>query len=510
MNCAENFFNCEKSQKMALRDFKFSFTYAELEKRVARLAQSLISSGVEPGDTVAVLSANSGLCIEVMMACFQVGAVYTTLNIRLSPRVASELIDDVSPRVLFVGDSVFPNFKTSLESKKILLIGAQSNLEGMGVSYDEFVASSTPLLSVFDAHESDPAIIFFTSGTTGKPKSVVLSHRAIASRIVLDKQVLGLDKNTVFLCVLPLFHVTLVSTISTLCFGGTVAIGANCHADEVVDEINNFKATLIGLVPFSLRALCEYLVQSNIKIPTLKKILYGGAPISSSLLKNCKKVMDVKFVQGYGMTETASAITYLTPQDHEDDDLLLTVGRVADGMEIKICDENFAPCPDGEEGEIVVKTPTAMNCYLNNPQKTEAAFKDGWYLTGDIGVRDERGYITVLGRKDSMFITGGENVYPLEIANCILSMGAPVRDVAVLGVPDEQWGQVIGAIVVVDEGAQLDKKNIQQFVKEQLGGYKKPRLVVFITGDLPRNAAGKLDKNAAIELLRTKQEEVGE
>lgn len=510
MNCAENFFSYDESQKIALCDSKFSFTYAEFKDRVARLAQALISSNVNSGDIVAVLSINSGFCIEIMMACFQIGAVYTTLNTRLSPRIVSELIDDVSPKVLFVGDSIFSNFKDVLKDQDIFMVGAKSNLDNLGTSYDEFIASAYPTSFIFEAKDTHPAVIFFTSGTTGKPKSVLLSHGAIASRVDIDKGILNIDEHTVFLCVLPLFHVTLVSAISTLCFGGTVAIGTNCHAEEIVDGINKFKATLIGLVPFSLRLLYEYLIQSGKKIPTLKKILYGGAPISPSLLKNCKKILDVEFIQGYGMTETASAITYLTPQDHQTEELLLTVGRAAEGMEINIWDENSISCQDGQEGEIVVKTPTIMSCYLNNPQKTESVFRDGWYLTGDIGVKDRQGYIKVLGRKDSMFITGGENVYPLEITNCILSMGSPVRDVCVLGIPDESWGQIIGAIIAVDEGANLDEKDVQKFVKEQLGGYKKPRVIVFTTGDLPRNAAGKFDKKVALEILTKKHEDQGE
>ena len=471
-----------------------AFTYEQLDARVSQLAGALCARGVEKGDIVALTSKNAPIFIELTMACSRIGAVCAAFSTRFSCAVLSTLIAHAAPRLLFVPEDKLADAQAAVR-------GAQVETEcfaSEGAAYEALLASA-PAPRVAELEETDPALLLYTSGTTGTPKGVVLSHGALLARIEIDRQTMHINEHTKMLFVLPFFHVTCVSVFVVLASGGAVAIASGAKDYMIVSEIQKNQATHVGLLPYHLRQLVGYLERTKEQLSSLELVAYGGEPMDADTLHKCRKLIPCMFWQGYGMTETASSIAVVTPEDHATDFCGTTVGRAVPLVEICICADDGTILPTGKVGEVWVKTPTIMNGYFNNPEQTAKVMRNGWYLTGDIGWLSVDGHLTLIDRKNEMFISGGENVYPSEIAACIRKF-AGVADVVVERVSDERWGESAVAFIEPNADIKLDPQEISDWCATALGHYKRPKKVV-IVDSLQRKETGKVPREYLLSLL---------
>lgn len=489
--------------KIAVRFEGRSFTYQEMKDRIDRLASALLEQDVRYQDNVALISPNCPACIEIVLACARIGAVCAQYNTRLSPSVIAQLLEKAGARVVFLSGDMYRLIKDYLKQighpLKLVLLD-QAEQASQGLDYADLIAQTAPLKTKLEVLPSDAAIMMYTSGTTGLPRGVMLSHEALLTRVDIDIKEMAFRPTSVVLCALPLFHVTCVSSYISLCIGAELVIAGSRKAEDIIALINKFSVTHMGLVPFMMRDITSYLERKTISINSLELVIYGGEPIDESLLMLCHRYFSCDLLQGYGMTEADSAITMLLPEHHKIPRLLSTVGKVVPGMELRIVDAEGANCAAGVVGEIVVKTPTLTMGYWADASYSAEVIRDGWYWTGDIGMLDEDGFLTLIDRKNNLVITGGENVYPLEVSRCIRSIGPDIVDAVVVGVPDAHWGESLAAFVVVKEGSTLSPGDIAEFCARHLGSYKKPRKVLFV-GGLERSASGKISKEHLRKLV---------
>ncbi|MDN4469776.1 class I adenylate-forming enzyme family protein [Gordonibacter sp. RACS_AR68] len=489
------------------------FTYREMCRRIHALAGALAELGVGKGGFAAVIAANSNVTVEVLFACAHLGAVCERYNVRLSPRVIARLLARSEARVVFVSAALRAALAEALGEvgrpltivdidggEGAAAVGGAGTEHGGVLRYEELLASAGPVPSVCDVDDGDPAMLLYTSGTTGLPRGVLLSHGALTRRVAIDIAGMRFSHDDILLCELPLFHVTFVSTLATLALGARLVIADSHKPADIAADIVRTGATRTALVPCLMRGLADYVAQEGIELATLELIIYGGEPVEPELLEHCRRLLPCGFLQGYGMTETTAAITMLLPEHHEHARLLPTVGKAVPGMEIRIADDEGRACAAGVPGEVLVRTDTLMLGYYRDPVRTAEAVRDGWYRTGDIGVLDAEGFLTLVDRKNNLVISGGENVYPLEVSRCIKAL-AGVADAVVAGVPDKQWGESLAAFVVRAEGSRISEADIVAHCARELGGYKKPQAVRFVD-DLGRSASGKVPRERLEELKR--------
>lgn len=492
-----------RPDKVALRFRGVARTYRDLGARVAKLAGGLAALGVRPGDHVALISENHPACIECLLACAQVGAVYEPYNIRLSPSTIAQLLARCDAGVVVVSGDLYPAMRASFAELgrpvRIIVVGASAP-DADVLKYEQLVSESKPCEKNVKAALSDTALLLYTSGTTGMPRGVLHSHGAFMRRVDSDRRTMRFDEDCVTLCVLPLFHVTFMSAIITLLVGGELVMAGSRKEDDLLSAIARFDVTHLCVVPFLLRVLASRIQHEGMLVDSLRLVVYGGEPIDEELLSRCRKIFACDFLQGYGMTETLGAVTALLSEHHKDGSRLLTAGKPVPGTEVKIVDECGASCRPGVTGEVAVKSDTLMQGYFRDEERTAQVIRNGWYLTGDIGILDAQGFLTLVGRKGGMVITGGENVYPLEVERCIRSLVGDVADVAVVGVPDAYWGESMAALVVRRPGSALTEVEVALHCAHHLGGYKKPRQVVFVD-KLDRTASGKVSKEYVDRLI---------
>lgn len=501
-----------RPDKIAVRYADSIYTYASLKARVDKLAGALTGLGVKKGDIVCVASKNTHASIEVLFACARIGAVCAQVNIRFSKQIVSALIKLSGASVVFAGRPSKADAGDACAidgaDERIVLIGEDDALgdgtctllpagleEHRGsahlpLSYEELIRFGTPVDETAVVDPEDPALLLYTSGTTGLPKGVVLSHRALIARMRIDIDAMRFSSEDIFLCVLPLYHVTSTSALATLAVAGELVIAESSKPDCIAHDLVRFRATRTGLVPCLMRRLVEHVERTGQVFDALDLILYGGEPFSPELFARCRRAIPCNYLQGYGMTETAAAVTMLLPEHHLDARLLETVGAPVAGVRIKIVDQRGNELRAGQCGEVLVSSDALMSRYFGDPKHTAEAFLDGWYRTGDIGYKDEEGFLTLAGRKDHMIITGGENVYPLEVSRCIEGI-AGVDDVAVVGIPDERWGEALAAFVVRASGHEVAEADIVGQCARELGSYKKPRIVRFVDR-IERSDSGKV------------------
>lgn len=489
--------------KVAMRFAGKSYTYREVADRVDRVAFALTQEGVGKGSHVAVVAHNAHANIEVVFACARLGAVCELVNMRLSPKTIALLLSKSEATIAFFSPSMYESMRDYLIDMKSPLkaISFDSTCECEGlIAYESMIAHAQPLHDVIEVDTSDPALLLYTSGTTGMPRGVLISHGALAARIEIDAEAMRFAHEDITLCVLPLYHVTSVSSLVTLYRGAELVIAQSHKAEDMIDDIISFNVTRTSMVPFLLRDLAYCAEKRRTRLKQLAYVVYGGGPVDPALLTYCMNNLNCGLIQGYGMTETMAAVAMLLPEDHKDPELLATAGRAVPGMELKIIGEDCEELARGMSGEVFVKSPTLMLGYYHDEAHTAEVMHDGWYATGDIGFIDDKDVLTLIDRKNNLVITGGENVYPYEVSRCIQSLGSDIVDVVVTGVPDAYWGETLAAFVVRAEGSCLTEADIVAHCKCQLGGYKKPRAVVFVD-DLPRNAAGKIPKDHLAQLI---------
>ncbi|MGH7288767.1 MAG: long-chain-fatty-acid--CoA ligase [Myxococcota bacterium] len=485
-------------------DFAFfqgrRMTYREAVATANRMANALVASGLGQGDRFAVLSKNSIELALLYYAGSKAGAVPVPLNYRLAAPEWAYIVRDAGARVLLAQEALAIALEPARDElpavkRFVALDGAPAGYEPLAV----FLAGQSGRAPERDIAEADDAYQMYTSGTTGRPKGAVLTHRAVTAQLHQALLGFGARPGERALIVAPMYHAAAaITTFATVQMGGALWIQDDFVPAEVVKALSEDRIAFAMLVPAMIQ-FCLVAVPdvAERRYDDLRLIIYGASPISEPTLRRAIEVFGCDFLQGYGMTETTAAATYLMPADHRralagEPRLLLSAGRPLLGTELRIVDESDRPVPVGSIGEVAVRGPQLMSGYWNLPEPSAEALRGGWMHTGDAGVLDDEGFLFIQDRVKDMIVSGGENVYPREVEDVLFQHEA-VADVAVIGVPDERWGETVKAIVVLKAGASATPELLLDFCKGRLGGYKRPRSVEFVV-ELPRNPSGKVMK----------------
>ncbi len=477
-------------------------TYREARTQVDQLANALIDGGLGVGDRIAVLAKNSIEYVLLYFAAAKAGVVPVPLNTWLAPAEWAYIITDAGARLLLAG----PEFVQAVD-------GIRGDLPTVG----RFIALDAPHAAGWEDYRGwvaascstppDRAIggdldlyQMYTSGTTGRSKGAVLTHRAVIAQMLQIGLVLRGAPGERWLLVAPLFHAAgaNVAAFQGVYAGGCLVVQADFNPVRVVQALSEDGVAVALLVPAMIQACLAAVPDiAQRRYPRLRTLAYGASPIAEATLRRAMEVFGCDFVQGYGMTETCAGISFLSAADHrravtDKPELLLSAGRPFAGTEVRVVDAQDHPLPAGQIGEIVTRGPQLMRGYWNRPDATAEVLRGGWMHTGDAGMMDAEGYLYIQDRVKDMIVSGGENVYPREV-EAVLSGHPAVADAAVIGVPDERWGETVKAVVVLQKGATATAEALIDFCRDKLGGYKRPRSVDFVDA-LPRNLAGKVLK----------------
>jgi long-chain acyl-CoA synthetase len=472
--------------KTAAVDGDVLLTYGELAGRCRRLAGALAGLGVVRGERVAVLMANGHRYLECLFAIPGTGAVVVPLNNRLAVPEFRYILGDAGVRVLVVDEA-----HAALGEQ---LAADVEHVVRVPDHYEQLVAGADEVSLGDDVEEDDLAGLFYTGGTTGAAKGVMLSHRNLMANALHITISLGYSDRDVYLHCAPMFHLgDGASTFSVTWVGGTHVFVPAFEPGLVLETIARDKVTHTLMVPTMLAAVNGHPAVSTTDLSSMRLVLHGAAPIAGELLRRSIETFGCSFSQGYGMTEGAPAVTMLTEEERlVDDERLRSAGREIVGVEMAVLREDGAPCAAGEVGEVVARGPNFMLGYWNKPAETAAALRDGWYWTQDLGYLDADGYLFLVDRAKDMIISGGENVYSIEVEDAIMSHPA-VLECAVVGLPDDTWGERVHAAVVLKPGAVLDAEGLVEHCTERIARYKTPRSVEFLD-ELPKSGAGKILK----------------
>lgn len=488
-------------RKEAVRFQGRTRSFAEYGERVARLAGALRALGVQPGDGVAMLAVNSDRYLEYCMAVPWAGAVLNPCNIRWSEQEIVYSLDD-SESVVLIVDDAFARMGAAIASqcrtvRALIHAGDGDAPQGM-LSYEALIRDTEPIEDAGRA-PGDLAGIFYTGGTTGFPKGVMLSHQNLWTSAMCYLLEGFSPEGSTYLHAAPMFHLADMGlSIAHFLRGGTHAIVPGFEPQAVVDSLVRDGVTDVLLVPTMIQMLVDHpaiaAVRSRLKV---QRVLYGASPISEAVLLRAMEAMPgVQFGQAYGMTELSPLATFNSFHNHSSEGRaagkLRAAGRPTFSVELKIVDAEDREVPRGTVGEVVVRGPNVMLGYWKKPAETAAALRGGWMHTGDGAYMDDDGYIFVVDRMKDMIISGGENVYSAEVENVIAQHPA-VASVAVIGIPSERWGESVHAVVVLKPDQQADEAGIQAHCKERIAGYKCPRSVEFRQA-LPLSGAGKILK----------------
>lgn len=486
-------------ERCAIRFAGDDISYAEVAQKVNQLADSLTNQlGVNHGDRVVYLGLNSPEILVLLFACAKIGAVLVPLNWRLAAPEHIYMLKQAEPCALFVTPEFVGHVEDiSPDIGPVSLIALGNTKDGW-LSYDTLLAQgSTTHQPDRDTHSDDPVLLCYTSGTTGKPKGALLSNNAIAWNAVNSTHMHDLTSEDVVLTVLPMFHVggLDIQTLPALHAGATVIIHERFETGAFFDTLEQDGVTLTLLVPTIVHTLIGNPRWETADFSNLRIIGVGSTIVPEQLVR-AVGARGVPLVQVYGSTETAPIAAYMPTR--EVTERPASTGKPAMHCEIRLVDEDGRDVPVGEKGEILVRGPNVMTEYWKDPEATRAAFTNGWFHTGDIGHYDRDRFLYVDGRSKDMIISGGENVYPAVVEN-VLSECADLSEVAVVGRPDDHWGEVVVA-VVVPQGANRDAGKIISFCEGRIAHFETPREVIFVD-QLPRNAMGKVEKEALRELV---------
>ncbi len=469
-------------------------TYRELDQRSDAFAAALPKLGVKPGDRIAYLGRNNDLYLPVLFGALRAGVILLPLNWRLAPPEITYQLQDSRSSLLIVDSDLLSLAQPALDvlpQLKVLHVeSAQADTDLRSLLLQAAPAAPLPR----DAEQ--PALMLYTSGTTGNPKGVVISHYAFSAARHSDQQIPGLaflKEGEKILSAMPNFHIGGMSWVMMgLARQMTVVLTGDPMPANLMKQFRAHDARHSFIVPTVLRAMVDDLRARGETPPKVSSLQYGAMPIGESLLRDTMQTFGCSFVQYFGMTENTGSVTYLAPEDHdlERPHLLKSVGRPYPGMSIEIRGADRRVLPRGEHGEIWIKSPTMFSQYWNLPEKTREAVVDGWYASGDGGYVDADGYLFLTDRIKDMIVSGGENVYPVEVEEA-LRRHPSVLDAAVIGVPDPRWGEVVAAVVELRRGMSVDEDTLRNFARDHIAGYKCPKQLRFVPA-LPRTASGKV------------------
>jgi long-chain acyl-CoA synthetase len=475
-------------------------SYRDLADRVARLAAALRGLGVEPGDRVGVLALNSDRYLESYFGTWWAGAVINPVNVRWSAAEIAYSLEDCDTQVLLV-DRALTEMVPAITQRVLGLrhvIYADDGPVPEGLAgYEELVRAASPMEDGCAGGDA-LAAIFYTGGTTGVPKGVMLSHANLWSSIITRMAHLHVEPGSVVAQAAPLFHLASAGRlVGHVIVGGQSVILPSFKAAEVIACIERHAIREVTLVPSMIQMMLDDPSFQPARLRSLQRINYGASPISEALLDRALELLpQVGFSQAYGQTEAGLYITLNPPEGHVGEarasGRVRSAGRAVFSVEVRIVDDQGREVPRGTVGEIVVRGPNVMLGYWNKPEATREALRGGWLHTGDGGTMDEEGYIYIVDRLKDMIVTGGENVYSAEVENAVASHPC-VAACAAIGIPSERWGESVHVAVVLHAGASLTLRELQAHCRERIAGYKCPRSMALHDG-LPMSAVGKVMK----------------
>jgi long-chain acyl-CoA synthetase len=456
-------------------------TFAELGARCRRLAGAMRKLGLEPGDRVGVIALNSDRYLELYLGLPAAGYVLVPVNSRLAPAEMRAILEDAGVSVVFA-DAVYPG---AAGAHRVLTIPDD---------YENLIASADEAPLSDEVAENDLAALFYTSGTTGAAKGAMHTHRSLVSSALHFMATWPFDRQTRWLVASPMFHTGgILATLATVWAGGTHVIMPRFDPDLAVDLIEREAVTHTLLVPTMLAAAADAQLARPRDVSSLRYLSHGASPISAETLRRARQAFPgAELLHVYGTTET-TPITTLLPHEERvlDTPLIRSCGQPATGVEMRVVDDDLTDLPPRAVGQIAVRSPSVMAGYWRNPEATAEVMRGAWYLTGDLGYRDEDSYIYLVDRAKDMIVSGGENIYSTEVEDALASYPG-IEEVAVFGVPDPRWGESVYAVVFSRKDATPDE--LTAHCRGQIAGFKMPRCIELRTEPLPKSAAGKILK----------------
>lgn len=491
--------------KSAIRYEGQEVTFQELNRICNRLANGLTDLGLSPEDRCVVMLPNSLESITVYYALAKIGAIVISVNFLYRMYELEHIVNDSKPKA-FIGsepylEEISKVFRKGAGPSIRLALGVSEESEFMGL---EKVYSDQDEFSTYRADDDDALNILYTSGTTGVPKGVMLTHKNLARTAKILAEMRGKsDPRTVVIGVLPLYHIYGITSVMnvSMYLGLTLELFSHFEPEKVIQVAEGEEVTVLFAVPTMYNRLIQYAYENPPKRSSLKFCISGGASLPVEFLHRFENIFKTKIYEGYGLTEAPVCVENpygkLTKPG--------SIGLPIPEFSARIVDEKGSGVGQGEMGELTIKGPGVMKGYLNLPKETEETIKDGWLYTGDIARMDEDGYIYIVDRKKDLVIRGGYNVYPREIEEVLYQI-PDILEAAVFGVPHGDLGEEVAAVVVLKEGAQIDTKGIQEYVKERVAPYKYPRMITIANELLPKSGSGKILKRE----IRKQYASVGE
>jgi len=486
-------------------------TFADVERATSRIANALVAMQVGPGDRVACLTKHHAECLLLTLAACKVGAVCMPVNWRLAPSEVAYIIEDGQAKLVMADAMFIPALVPTVGSAPLKavhkVVCTEHELDGFD-SFAGWYEGHGTTFSAVSADLDDAALQLYSSGTTGLPKGIVLSHRGMLSTSRTVARDWKFDEHCVLGNPLPTFHVAgMTMLLLTLYTGGQTSAYSEFDPAAFIQNIARHRITHSFLVPAMLLFMLQHPDADKGDYRTLKLIAYGGSPITETVLRDAMATFRCDFLQVYGLTEVSGPATFLMPRDHRVDgsrsELLRSAGKPIGGARLRIVDPaTGADLPDGETGEVWIESERNLKEYWRNPEATRQAYPEGrnerggWLRTGDGGYLKD-GYLFINDRIKDMIISGGENIYPAEIEN-LLTKHPSVADGAIIGVPDAKWGEAVKACVVLKPGAQPNEREIIDWMRERLAHYKCPKSIDFVDV-MPRNPSGKILKRVLRE-----------
>ena len=467
-----------------------TISFAELHSRSSRVANALLGSGLKPGERVVVLARNSPVFYELAFGCAKAGAILVAVNWRLSAREVSGILIDASPSLVLAGEehlSLLP------------ALGPECSVIGLEQDYARWRDACADTDPAYRSSADDVVAMLYTSGTTGLPKGVMISHRNLHFSVRMAREVWAFGAQSVNLVAMPLFHIGgLGYGMMALSQGGHTVLLQAPTPEPILEAISRYRVTHAFFVPTVIQSLVNVAGVDAMDLSSMQRMFYGAAPISETLLLRAMSVFGCGFSHAYGLTETCGTVVTLLPEDHDPGGpragLLRSCGKPVPWAELGLFDPHTGErVRQGEVGEIRIRSGMVMRGYWNKPAETAATIDaEGWLHTGDAASADAEGYLYIRDRYKDMIVSGAENVYPTEVENVIYEHPA-ILEAAVIGVPDPRWGETVKAVVVTRPGAQLDAPGLIAFTRARLAHYKCPTSVSFLNA-LPRSASGKILK----------------
>ena len=476
-----------------------TFSFEEINHRVNSLTNALLALNFQKGDRIALLQNNCHRSIESTFALFKGGFVRVPLNTRYSMKEHLFMLKDTEAKGIILGpefSGLIDLFKEELHGlEHFIIIG--KTLNGT-FSYEDLIETHSSDEPQMDLNEGELATILYTSGTTGKQKGVMLTHRhwrIFTTNILLER--FSVSSTDLILHVAPLTHASGAYVLPHFVKGAANVVLPKFDAKLFLDTVQKYGITTVLLVPTMISVLLDYPNLSDYDLSSLHTLTYGAAPMPVERLREARKIFGNILVQAYSLSEAPYMVTVLTKEDHigespKDIKRLSSCGREFFNAEVRIVDGKDKVVPPGEVGQIIVRGDFVMEGYWKLPEKTRETIRDGWVYTGDVGRMDEEGYIYLLDRKNDMIISGGFNIYPREVED-VICQNPHVVEAAVIGVPDKKWGEAVKSVVVLKENASLTEEELIAFCRQHLSSFKKPKSVDFVES-LPKNSYGKVLK----------------